>query len=213
MFTGLIELVCTIRSVGQSGGAMSLAVDLGKLAEETKIGDSIAINGVCLTVVKLERDVAVFDVSGETLAKSTLGRLKVGSRVNVERALKPNDRFGGHIVQGHVDGTATIRRIDRHGQFVDMKFAAATELLDQMVTKGSVALDGISLTIADMDRDCFSVALIPQTLEGTTMGRARVGDIVNVETDIIAKMIKKQLDRILPHQQKLTIEKLKQLGF
>jgi riboflavin synthase len=192
---------------------MSLAVDLGKLAEDTRIGDSIAINGVCLTVVKLERDVAVFDISGETLAKSTLGRLKMASPVNVERALKPNDRFGGHIVQGHVDGTATIKKIDQHGQFVDMRFAAATELLDQMVTKGSVALDGISLTIADMDRDCFSVALIPQTLERTTMGRARVGDIVNVETDIIAKMIKKQLDKILPQQRKLTIEKLKQLGF
>mgnify|MGYP001056637584 CR=1 FL=1 len=222
MFTGLIEAVCTVDSVRQSACAMQLTIDLGKLApasnkraqaEETKIGDSIAVNGVCLTIAGLQGSLAGFDLSGETLAKSTLGRLKLSSLVNVERALRPTDRLGGHFVQGHIDGTATIKAIDRQGQFADMKFAVGPEMLDQMVAKGSVAVDGISLTIADMNRNTFSVAIIPETLEKTTLGTAKIGDTVNIETDIIAKIIKKQLDKILPQKQKLTVEKLKELGF
>ncbi len=122
-------------------------VDLGELAGESKIGDSIAVNGVCLTVSKLAGNLLTFDVSGETLAKSNLGRLATGSKVNVELSMKIGDRFGGHIVQGHVDGVATIKTIDRQGQFADIKFEAESELAGQMVVKGSVAVDGISLTI------------------------------------------------------------------
>ncbi len=213
MFTGLIEAICTVKSVRQSAGGLLLAVDLGKLAKETKIGDSIAINGVCLTVSRLEASLASFDLSGETLAKSTLGKLKPSSPVNAERALKATGRFGGHIVQGHIDGTATIKAINRHGQFADIKFVAGPELLDQMVVKGSVAVDGISLTIADMNRNFFSAAIIPETLEKTTLGRAKIGDTVNIETDIIVKTIKKQLEKILPQKQTMTAEKIKQLGF
>jgi riboflavin synthase len=213
MFTGLIEAVCMIASVRQSAGAVQLAVDLGGLAEDAKIGDSIAVNGVCLTVAGLEGSLATFDLSGETLAKSTLGRLRPSSPVNIERALRSTDRLGGHFVQGHIDGTATIKAIDRHGQFADIKFGAGPKLLDQMVVKGSVAVDGISLTIANMDQDCFSAAIIPETLEKTTLGRAKIGDTVNIETDIIAKIITKQLEKILPQEQKLSVEKLKQLGF
>jgi riboflavin synthase len=213
MFTGLIEAVCRVTSARESAGLVQLAVDLGKSADGTKIGDSVAINGACLTVIKLQAAQATFDLSGETLAKSALGRLKPGSVVNVERAVRPSDRLGGHIVQGHVDGTAEIKAIDRHGQFANIRFAVAAELLDQMVSKGSVAVDGISLTIADMDQNGFSVAVIPQTLENTTLGSAKVGDTVNIEIDVITKIVKRQLEKILPLPEKLTVEKLRQLGF
>ena len=215
MFTGLIETVCTVKSVSRSSGTdqMHLTVDLGKLADETKIGDSIAINGVCLTIAKLRGNLATFDISGETLTKSTLGKLRPASSVNAELAIKATDRFGGHFVSGHIDGLGSIKAIKRQGQFANMKFEAGPELLDQMVVKGSVAVDGISLTIASMDKNSFSAALIPQTLEKTTLGRAKIGDSVNIETDIIIKTVKKQVEKILPQKERLTIEKLKQLGF
>ncbi len=213
MFTGLVEQVCTVKSVRRSAGVMELAVDLGKLADESKIGDSIAVNGTCLTVGGQRGGLASFDVSGETLAKSNLGRLTAGSKVNVELAMKVGERFGGHIVQGHVDGVATIKAIDKHGQFADIRFVAETELLDQMIVKGSVAVDGISLTIASMDGNSFGVAIIPETLKKTTLGEAKIGDVVNIETDIFVKIIKKQLEKILPQGQTLTVERLKQLGF
>ena len=222
MFTGLIGAVCRVESVRRSGGAMVLTVDLGQLApasnklgqaDEAKIGDSIAINGVCLTIAKLDGNFATFDVSGETLTKSTLGKLRPASQVNTELAMKATGRFGGHIVQGHIDGVATIRAIERKGQFADIKFAAEAVLLSQMVVKGSVAVDGTSLTIANMNENDFTVSLIPETLQKTTLGAARIGDMVNIEIDIIAKMIKKQLDKILPQEKKLTAERLKELGF
>lgn len=213
MFTGLVETVCTVKSVRQTADAMQITIDLGYLADETKIGDSIAINGVCLTVARLESSLATFDVSSETLQKSTLSKLMPSSQVNIERALMPSDRLGGHFVLGHIDGTATIKTIHRHGQFADIEFAASSELLDQMVIKGSVTVDGISLTIADMNKSSFSAAVIPETLKKTTLGKVKIGDQVNIETDIIAKMIKKQLEKILPEKQKLTVEKLKELGF
>ena len=213
MFTGLIETVCIVKSARQSESAMLLSIDLGELADDGRIGDSIAINGVCLTIARLEGSIATFELSGETLAKSTLGKLKPSSQVNVERAIKASDRFGGHFVQGHIDGTATIRAIDKRGEFADMKFAAQAGLLDQMVVKGSVAVDGISLTIASMDQNSFSVAIIPETLKKTTLSKVKIGDEVNIETDIIVKAVKKQLEKILPQTQPLTAEKLKELGF
>ncbi len=213
MFTGLIEAVCTVKSVRQGEISMLLTIDLGELAEDGKIGDSITINGVCLTIAKLEGGIATFELSGETLVKSTLGKLKPSSQVNIERAIKATDRFGGHFVHGHIDGIATIKTIDKHGQFADMKFAAQAELLEAMVVKGSVAVDGISLTIASMDQNSFTVALIPQTLKKTTLSKIKIGDEVNIETDIIVKTIKKQLEKILPQKQSLSAEKLKELGF
>jgi len=200
-------------SVRRSADAMELAIDLGELADGCRIADSIAIDGVCLTIARLDGSSAIFDVSAETMAKSTLGKLGPSSQVNVERAMKPADRFGGHFVLGHIDGTATIKQIDRRGDFADIRFSTAYELLDQMVPKGSVAVDGISLTIANMDNNSFTVALIPETLKKTTLGKAKIGDMVNIEADIIVKTVKKQLDKILPQEQKLTVEKLKQLGF
>ena len=192
---------------------MLLSIDLGELADDGRIGDSIAINGVCLTIARLEGGLATFELSGETLAKSTLDKLKPSSQVNVERAIKAADRFGGHFVQGHIDGTATIKAIDKRGRFADMKFAAEPGLLNAMVVKGSVAVDGISLTIAGIDQNSFTVALIPETLNKTTLSKVKIGDEVNIETDIIVKTIKTQLEKILPQRQSLTAEKLKELGF
>ena len=192
---------------------MILTIDLGQLADESLIGDSIAIDGVCLTVTKLQGKLANFDVSAETMSKSSLGDLKSSSEVNVERAMKATDRFGGHFVLGHIDGKAKIQAIDRHGDFTDITFSADAELLEDMVVKGSVAVNGISLTISKMDQKSFSVALIPQTLRETTLGRAKIGDYINIENDIIVKTVKKRLDEILPKKQSITADRLRRLGF
>lgn len=213
MFTGIIKTVCTLKSAYNAGGRMRLAVDLGRLADECKLGDSIAVNGVCLTIAQLRGSLAEFDVSSETLTKSTLGKLQSSSPVNTEPAMQAADRFGGHFVLGHVDGVATIKAISRQGQFANIKFAANPELLAQMVVKGSVAVDGISLTISNMDEHSFGVSIIPETLKETTLGGAKIGNMVNIETDIIIKTIKKQLEKILPQKQSLTTERLKELGF
>jgi len=216
MFTGLIEAVCKVTSVRPAAGGMLLTVDLGSLAPDSKVGDSIAISGACLTIARLDGSLATFDISPETLARTALSRLISSLRVNIELAMKPTDRFGGHFVLGHIDGTATIKTINRLGEFVDMKFAAGPELLNQMVVKGSVAVDGISLTVAGMDKDSFTVAIIPQTLKKTTLGSAKNGDLVNIETDIIVKTIKKQLESILGgkgRERELTFEKLTEMGF
>jgi riboflavin synthase len=222
VFTGLIETICTVKSNRQTNSGAALTVDLGEMSGDCKIGstgslqvgDSIAVNGVCLTITYLAPQfIAGFDISTETLAKTTLGKIKPGSPVNIERAIKATDRFGGHFVQGHIDGTAIIRAIKRASQFADIEFSAEPELLDQMIVKGSVAVDGISLTIAGMNNNSFSVAVIPETLKRTTLGTAKAGDVVNIETDIIVKTVKKQMGNIMPQKQSLTVERLKQLGF
>jgi len=214
MFTGIIEGICNVKSIGHRLGGLLLTVDLSQLAEGCKVGDSIAINGACLTITELIGSLASFALSAETITKSTLGTLRQGRPVNVERALKAADRFGGHFVLGHVDGKATIKAIKKgQGEFADMTFATEPELIDQMVVKGSVAVDGISLTIVDIDDESFSISLIPETLKKTTLGNARTSDIVNVETDIIVKAIKRHLDDIMPTEQPLTVERLRQSGF
>jgi riboflavin synthase len=213
MFTGLIEAVCEVKSVspGTAGGA--LVVDLGGLAEDCRTGDSIAVSGVCLTVTALQGTVATFGLSPETLAKSTLGMLRPPARVNVERAMKATDRFGGHIVQGHVDGIGTVQTVKRLGEFADIEFDAEPPLLKQMVPKGSVAIDGVSLTIAGIGPGGFRVAAIPETLNQTTLGHADRGRRVNIEVDILVKIVRRQLEAILPQQPPLTMERLKQMGF
>jgi len=213
MFTGLIETTCKVKSISQLAESMVLTIDLGALAGECKTGDSIAVNGACLTVAGLQGSLASFDVSAETLTKSNLGKLKPSSEVNIERSLKASDRFGGHFVLGHIDGTAIIDTIDKSGKFANIKFAAEPNLLDAIVIKGSVAVDGISLTIAAVESSGFGVSVIPETLKRTTLGKAKIGDCVNIETDIIVKTIKRQLDEILPKKQGLTAEKLRELGY
>lgn len=215
MFTGLIEGVCQVKSVslGSASGGSALVVDLGDLAGDCRLGDSIAINGACLTVTKLAGSVATFGLSSETLAKSTLVGLKPLSKVNVERAMQATDRFGGHIVQGHVDGTGRVRAIKKIGEFADIEFSVEADLLEQMVSKGSVAIDGVSLTIAALSAESFRVAAIPETLSRTTLGAARIGDNVNIEIDIIVKVVRRQLEAILPPQGQLTVEGLRAMGY
>jgi riboflavin synthase len=213
MFTGLIEKICSISSVLRSADSLVLSVKLGDLAMDCKVGDSIAINGVCLTISKIEGNCANFDISGETLSKTSLGKLQTSSKVNIERAMKPNERFGGHFVLGHVDGTATIEKIDRKGEFADFQFSANSELLDSMVEKGSVSIDGISLTISKLEKNSFHTAIIPLTLKQTTLGNVKKGELVNIENDIIIKAVKKQIEHILPKNDILSAEKLRDLGF
>ncbi|MBP7050790.1 MAG: riboflavin synthase [Phycisphaerae bacterium] len=215
MFTGLIEGMCDVRSVappGASGGG-SLVVELGELAADCRLGDSVAVSGVCLTITQLHGTTATFGLSLETLERSSLATLRPGVKVNIERAMKASDRLGGHIVQGHVDGVATIRSVRKLGEFADIDFAAGTELLDQMVVKGSVAVDGVSLTIAGMDPGGFRVAAIPETLSRTTLGNAQTGRRVNIEVDILVKIVRRQLEVLLPKQEPLTVERLRQMGF
>ena len=214
MFTGLIESVCPVRAATKAGsGGMALAVDLGPLAQGTQVGDSIAVNGVCLTVIRTAGAVAYFDVGPETLGRSALGSLRPSAKVNVERAMQVGDRFGGHMVQGHVDGVARIETLRRQGAFLDVAFGAEPELLDAIVVKGSVAVDGVSLTVASLEETGFSVAIIPQTASATTLGQARVGDTVNIETDLIVKAVRRTLERIMPARSEMTAERLRALGF
>ncbi len=215
MFTGLIEAVCVVRSVspGSGSGGGSLVVELGAPAMDCRPGDSVAVSGVCLTVTGFQGTTATFGLSPETLEKSSLGALRPGAKVNIERAMKVADRFGGHIVQGHVDGVGTIRAVRKLGEFADIEFAAGPELLDQMVVKGSVAVDGVSLTIAGMDPGSFRVAAIPETLNRTTLGNAHIGAQVNIEVDILVKIVRRQLEILLPQQQPLTVERLRRMGY
>ena len=213
MFTGIIETVGTIKQVLSQGASMRLVVDINCIAEGVHLGDSIAVNGVCLTVSKCTGTEATFDVSGETVKKSALKNLKAAAKVNLERAMSAQGRFGGHIVQGHVDGIAKIASIQKQADFATFRIEASADLLDQMVLKGSVAVDGISLTVAKLDKTGFEVAVIPTTLQETTWHNAHVGDIVNIETDILIKVVKKQLEKILPTDSGLTLDKLKEHGF
>lgn len=213
MFTGLIEAIGAVRQAVTASGRMTLEVEMETLFQDIRPGDSIAVNGVCLTVSGLEGGCAHFDVSGESLAKTTLKSLKIGSIVNLERAMSSQGRFGGHIVQGHIDGTGAIAAIRKQGAFAEFRFSAPPELLTQMVLKGSVAVDGISLTIAALDKTGFEVALIPTTLKETSWRLSKIGDPVNIETDILVKIIKRQLEQLLPAASGLTEEKLKQFGF
>ncbi len=214
MFTGLIEAVGEVKSVAPGTGSGGvLVVDVGTLASDCRTGDSVAVSGVCLTVSRLQGTLATFGLSPETLSTSTLGALRPAARVNLERAMKPTDRFGGHIVQGHADGVGTIRAVKRLGEFADIEFDAEPELLDQMVPKGSVAVDGVSLTIAGMGPGSFRVAAVPETLNRTTLGDAYIGGRVNIEVDILVKIVRRQLEAMAPKQPPLTVERLRQMGF
>jgi riboflavin synthase len=181
MFTGLVEQMGEVRRAGTR-----LAVQT-PLAAELERGDSIAVNGVCLTAVELTADGFEADVMEETLSRSSLGRLRDGDRVNLELALRVGDRLGGHFVQGHVDATGSIEAIEQREHSRLVRVAAAPEVLRYVVEKGSIAVDGVSLTVVDVDGDGFSVALIPETLERTTLGSAAEGDPVNLEVDMLAK--------------------------
>lgn len=201
MFTGLIEGLGTVQAlVAEEAGlrlviAPSAVMLGGGDADRCQLGDSVAINGCCLTVIEIKHDCWSFQAGAETLSKTNLGRLRSGDPVNLERSLPVNGRLGGHFVQGHVDGVGHVEAIHREGDWVTMWFQAPATLAELMVAKGSVAVDGISLTLVNVERDRFSVALIPHTLAMTTLGQRHVGDLVNIETDILGKYVQKLLGK------------------
>ncbi|MFZ9023275.1 MAG: riboflavin synthase [Anaerohalosphaeraceae bacterium] len=213
MFTGIIETVGIIKQVQPSGNQMRLSIDLNRIADGTRLGDSIAVNGVCLTVSRLNGTRAEFDVSTETIEKTTLTKLKNGSVVNLERAMSAQGRFGGHIVQGHVDGLGKIAAVQKQADYAQFRFEVPKELLAQVVLKGSIAVDGVSVTVAKLDAAGFEVAVIPTTLKETTWHQSKVGDAVNIETDILVKITQRQLTAMLPDSNGLTIDKLREHGF
>ncbi|MBR6107010.1 MAG: riboflavin synthase [Oscillospiraceae bacterium] len=198
MFTGIIEEIGTVRRVQTGTAACVLTVSAEKVLEDVHIGDSIAVNGTCLTVCRTDGSSFSADVMPETLRRTNLGALRPGSRVNLERAMPANGRFGGHIVSGHIDGTGTVRQMKREENAVWVTVSADASLLRYLVEKGSVAIDGISLTVARVSGQDFAVSVIPHTAQETTLLSRKPGDTVNLECDIIAKYTEKLL---MPQQQ------------
>lgn len=193
MFTGIIEEMGTVKKVIGGGVSGSLSIRADKILEGTKIGDSIAVNGVCLTVTALLGDGFTADVMAETLRRTNLGSLKTGARVNLERAMAADGRFGGHIVSGHIDGTGEVVSLVPEGNAVWVSVAAEPRILRYIIQKGSIAIDGISLTVAYVDDKIFKVSIIPHTGEETTLLKKRPGDRVNLENDPVGKYVEKLL--------------------
>lgn len=193
MFTGLVEQLGTIQSVHREGAGIRVGIHAGPVAVDAAIGDSIAINGCCLTVVARSGETLEFEAGSETLSRTNLGKLVSGSRVNLERSLQVGDRLGGHFVSGHIDGLGTLDQRREEGPWAFLWFRVPRELTRQMASKGSVAVDGVSLTLIDVEAERFSVALIPHTLSVTTLGSLKPGDHVNIETDLLAKYVERQL--------------------
>lgn len=192
MFTGLIEALGQVKQITQDGAGCDLTLSV-PFAAELVLGESVAVNGVCLTVVGSDVSSCRFQLAPETLSRTNLGRLKEGDRVNLERSLRVGDRLGGHFVQGHVDAVGHVSRRINEGEWVTMWFACPAQLVAQMAPKGSIAVDGISLTLVEVHPQEFSIALIPHTLANTTLGFKNVGDAVNLETDVLAKYVTQQL--------------------
>ena len=195
MFTGIIEELGTVIKLDQQGVSARITIEAGKVLENTKLGDSIAVNGVCLTVTDLGKSTFCADVMAETLRRSSLGVLKKGSKVNLERAMAADGRFGGHIVSGHIDGTGEIAKISPEGTAVWYTIEAPESILDGIVEKGSIAIDGISLTVAAVTEHDFSVSIIPHTGANTTLSLKKQGDIVNLENDVVGKYVQKFLSK------------------
>lgn len=193
MFTGLVEELGSVVRLVTEGPGIELTVHCPLVASDAALGDSIAINGCCLTVTRLEGEQLSFQAGSETLSRTNLGRLRAEDRVNLERPLAVGQRMGGHYVTGHVDALGLVDcRLDE-GTWAEFWFKVPPELTRQMASKGSVAVDGISLTLVNVEADRFSVALIPHTLQVTTLGEKKPGDVVNIETDLLAKYVQRQL--------------------
>lgn len=211
MFTGIIEEMGTVKALRREAGAARLSVSAATVLDGTALGDSICVNGVCLTVVELGKSEFSADVAVETLRVTNLGELKAGARVNLERALQLSARIGGHLVSGHVDAVGRLREKRDEGNGWRIFFDAPETVLRYVIKKGSIAIDGISLTVADVDRAGFSIAMIPHTARLTTLGFKAAGDSVNLESDIIGKYV----ERLLPGRAEgnVSLELLKKNGF
>ena len=193
MFTGIIEELGKVRSVEERGDNARIVIEAKLALEGTNLGDSIAVNGVCLTALDLQSDSFAADVSKETLSRTTLGALKTGTPVNLERSVTPETRLGGHMVQGHVDARGQLIGVEDHGESWTVRFSFPKEIARYLVFKGSVAVEGISLTIANLADDYFEVAIIPKTWEVTNLSSLKTGDDVNLEVDVIGKYVERLL--------------------
>lgn len=194
MFTGIVEELGKVRKISIGRSQQRLTIDCNRILEDMHVGDSIAVNGICLTVVEFDGNSFSADVMNETMSRTSLGSLVIGSPVDLERAMSSQGRFGGHIVSGHIDGTGTIKHIQQDGNAVWFEIKTTDKILDGIVEKGSITIDGISLTVADVDNTSFKVSIIPHTLEETVLGTKRIGNIVNLENDVVGKYVKKFLE-------------------
>ncbi len=216
MFTGIVEEIGKIRSIQRGQRSAVLGIQAREILSDLHIGDSVAVNGICLTVTTLPGNGFTADVMPETMDRTGLGDLHIGDPVDIERAMPANGRFGGHIVSGHIDGTGRIRKMRRDDNAVWYTIEAAPDILRYVVEKGSITIDGISLTVAEVGKDHFSISAIPHTLSVTVLGQRREGDKVNLETDIIGKYVEKLMQPAEPAaepEHRLTREFLSRYGF
>lgn len=193
MFTGLVQSLAEVKSLISVGPGIRLTICEAGISRRSTVGDSIAVNGCCLTVVAIDDDCLLFEAGEESLSRTTLGVTKAGDRVNLETSLRVGDELGGHLVAGHIDGVGVVYERTDDADWSKFWFRIPNALTRQMASKGSVAVDGVSLTLVDVEQDRFSVALIPHTLKVTTLGFRRKGDQVNIETDLLAKYVERQL--------------------
>lgn len=223
MFTGIVEEIGTVVSVSQGMKEARLTLQGNLIFEDMHVGDSIAVNGVCLTVTEKTSSTFTVDVMPETMRCSSLGKLSKGSRVNMERAMAANGRFGGHIVSGHIDGTGEIESFDREDTAMWVTIRTMPKILKYIIERGSIAIDGVSLTVAYVDNRCFKVSLIPHTAANTTLLSKKSGEMVNLENDIVGKYIDKlmhfnDLDTVIKNdeervQKGISIDFLAEHGF
>ena len=209
MFTGIIEEVGKIKNISKTSSGILLTISADKVLRDCNLGDSIAVNGICLTVTKFDNDSFTVDVMNETVRKTTLYKLTQNSYVNLERAMLVNSRFGGHIVSGHIDGTGTISDIKKDGIAFIYKINTTKEITKYIINKGSITIDGISLTVVSVSDTSFTVSIIPHTMTVTILGKKKIGDMVNLENDCIAKYVEKMLDN--KQEKKSLLEKLKEI--
>lgn len=189
MFTGLIEEIGVLKSIKRSGDSMILTIATKEILSDVNIGDSISVNGICLTVTMFDKNSFTVDVMPETLYKTSLGELKNGSKVNLERAMKASNRFGGHFVAGHVDGIATLVEKKALDNAIYLKFKVDSSLLKYMISKGSISIDGISLTIVNIEKEILTVSVIPHTLQNTNLVEKEIGQLANIEVDMLGKYV------------------------
>lgn len=219
MFTGIIEEIGTIKTVRNGSVSARIGISGSKIFSDLQLGDSVAVNGVCLTAAAIQGNVFEADVMAETLRRSNLGELRSGSRVNLERAMAAGGRFGGHIVSGHIDGTGTITDMRREENAVWVTVKAPASIIRLIVEKGSIAIDGISLTVADLGTDYFKVSVIPHTGEETILLSKKPGDVVNLENDVIGKYVERLMNfgaeetAPAPRSSGLSLEMLAENGF
>ena len=216
IFTGIIEELGVVKSIAINGASGCITIKAKKVLEGTQLGDSIAVNGTCLTVTSINSDGFSADVMAETVKRTSLSQVGKGDLVNLERAMILNGRFGGHIVSGHIDGTGTITKYTKEEKAIWVTIKAPDEILDLIVEKGSICIDGISLTVATVSDQDFQVSIIPHTAKETTLIHKKVGSLVNLENDIVGKYIKKLMENNQEEQAKkasgLTMEMLEEYG-